>query len=115
LSTIFGYFPFPWLGRRYAAWHRLITLNMIRSAGTDSMLGSVSPPTWMDQYTRHNAAVRQLTPPDQLLVFHVGEGWERLCAFLGIKRHNKMCFYVDYFIYYGDIYCNNVVKTLAKG
>ena len=74
----------PWLGRRYAAWHRLITLNMIRSAATDSMLRTVSPAVWMDQYVRHNAAVCQLVPPDQLLVFHVGEGWDKLCAFLGV-------------------------------
>ena len=30
----------------------------------------------------HNAAVIQLVPPQQLLVFKVGEGWDRLCQFL---------------------------------
>ncbi len=36
-------------------------------------------------HRRHNAAVRQLVPEEQLLVFHVGEGWDRLCNFLGVK------------------------------
>ena len=34
------------------------------------------------QYEIHNAAVKQLVPPEQLLVFKVGEGWDRLCKFL---------------------------------
>ena len=38
---------------------------------------------WRDQYSRHGAAVRQLVPAEQLLVYRVGEGWERLCEFLG--------------------------------
>jgi hypothetical protein len=34
-------------------------------------------------YERHNAAVEAAVPPELLLVFEPGEGWERLCAFLG--------------------------------
>ena len=30
----------------------------------------------------HNAAVRQLVPEQQLLIFKTGEGWQRLCQFL---------------------------------
>ena len=30
----------------------------------------------------HNAAVRQIVPEDQLLIFKTGEGWQRLCQFL---------------------------------
>ena len=37
---------------------------------------------WLDQYRRHNAAVKALVPPSQLLVYRVGEGWDRLCHFL---------------------------------
>ena len=36
----------------------------------------------MNQYILHNAAVQQLVPPEQLLVHHVGDGWEQLCKFL---------------------------------
>lgn len=33
---------------------------------------------------RHNAAVRAAIPADRLLEFEVSEGWEPLCAFLGV-------------------------------
>ena len=63
---------------------------MILSTGTDSMTlfyksscDRVCSSLWMDQYERHNAAVRALVSDDQLLVYRVGEGWERLCQFLG--------------------------------
>ena len=36
----------------------------------------------MDQYRRHNAAVKAVVPASQLLVYRVGEGWDRLCQFL---------------------------------
>src|SRR5919112_3095268 len=32
----------------------------------------------------HNQAVREEIGPDRLLVFDVKEGWEPLCAFLGV-------------------------------
>jgi hypothetical protein len=35
-------------------------------------------------YERHNAAVRATATPDRLLVYEVAEGWEPLCAFLGV-------------------------------
>lgn len=31
----------------------------------------------------HNAEVKRVVPEDQLLVMQLGEGWERLCKFLG--------------------------------
>ena len=40
---------------------------------------------WMSQYRSHNAAVKALVPPSQLLVYKVGEGWERLCQFLQVE------------------------------
>ena len=39
----------------------------------------------MDQYRRHNAAVKGLVPPSNLLVYRVGEGWDRLCQFLELQ------------------------------
>ncbi|WP_405227994.1 sulfotransferase family protein [Lentisalinibacter sediminis] len=35
-------------------------------------------------FTAHNDAVREAIPADQLLVFEVRQGWEPLCAFLGM-------------------------------
>lgn len=34
-------------------------------------------------FEAHNAAVREAVPADRLLVYEVGEGWDRLCEFLG--------------------------------
>ena len=35
-------------------------------------------------YEAHNALVKNVLPPDRLLTFDVSEGWEPLCAFLGV-------------------------------
>lgn len=37
-----------------------------------------------DWYERHNQAVIDTIPAERLLVFHPKEGWEPLCAFLGV-------------------------------
>lgn len=34
-------------------------------------------------FLEHNARVRKLVPAERLLEYHVSEGWEPLCAFLG--------------------------------
>lgn len=34
-------------------------------------------------YEEHNARVKALVPPERLLVYTPGDGWEPLCAFLG--------------------------------
>lgn len=33
-------------------------------------------------YLAHNAEVKRVTPPERLLLFQVGQGWEPLCEFL---------------------------------
>jgi hypothetical protein len=35
-------------------------------------------------FNRHNEQVRRDVPADRLLVYEVREGWEPLCAFLGV-------------------------------
>lgn len=35
-------------------------------------------------FTEHNEAVRREVRPDRLLVFEIAQGWEPLCAFLGV-------------------------------
>lgn len=38
----------------------------------------------IDVFERHNAEVQRVVPADRLLVYRVGEGWQRLCDFLGV-------------------------------
>jgi hypothetical protein len=35
-------------------------------------------------FRRHSAEVERTIPKERLLVYEAGEGWERLCAFLGV-------------------------------
>ena len=37
-----------------------------------------------EAFERHNATVRSSVSPERLLVYEVGEGWPRLCEFLGV-------------------------------
>lgn len=39
----------------------------------------------VDKFKRHNAEVIATVPKERLLVFDVKEGWEPLCAFLGVE------------------------------
>ena len=38
----------------------------------------------IEVYERHNQSVQDELPPEKLLVYQVGSGWEPLCAFLGV-------------------------------
>ncbi|KAH8827550.1 P-loop containing nucleoside triphosphate hydrolase protein [Flagelloscypha sp. PMI_526] len=38
----------------------------------------------VDKFHEHTEHVKRVIPPDQLLIFEVGEGWERLCQFLDV-------------------------------
>ena len=35
-------------------------------------------------FSRHNAEVKRMIPPERLLVFEAAQGWEPLCRFLGV-------------------------------
>ena len=37
-----------------------------------------------DHFRKHTEAVKAAIPAERLLVFEVGEGWDRLCKFLGV-------------------------------
>ena len=40
---------------------------------------------WMtDHFRRHTEEVKAAIAPERLLIYEVGEGWDRLCAFLGV-------------------------------
>jgi hypothetical protein len=47
-------------------------------------------PRWRDEasakaaYLRHNDEVREAVPPDRLLEWHPGDGWEPICTALGV-------------------------------
>ncbi|KAL0084758.1 P-loop containing nucleoside triphosphate hydrolase protein [Phycomyces blakesleeanus] len=36
-------------------------------------------------FEEHNEEVKRLVPPEKLLVLELGEGWDRLCEFLGVS------------------------------
>ncbi len=36
-------------------------------------------------FRRHNEEVRKTIPPERLLVYEAGQGWEPLCRFLGVE------------------------------
>jgi hypothetical protein len=38
----------------------------------------------IDAFNRHNEQVRRDVPADRLLVYEISQGWEPLCAFLGV-------------------------------
>ena len=35
-------------------------------------------------FRRHSEEVKAAIPPDRLLIFETGEGWDRRCKFLGV-------------------------------
>ncbi|MEM7532870.1 MAG: sulfotransferase family protein [Chloroflexota bacterium] len=39
----------------------------------------------IEAFNQHNEVVQRLVPKERLLVFHVKDGWEPLCAFLGCE------------------------------
>jgi len=78
----------PWLSKTQHKIDKFSFQCIVQSTASTDMgclsdTSSLCLPLWQDQYIRHNAAVKALVPPDQLLVYQAGEGWDRLCAFLG--------------------------------
>jgi len=37
-----------------------------------------------EHFRRHTDAVKAAISPERLLIYEVGEGWDRLCKFLGV-------------------------------
>jgi hypothetical protein len=46
--------------------------------------GNAEPAQLIEQMQRHHEQVKAAVPPDRLLVWEVGEGWEPLCEFLDV-------------------------------
>ena len=62
-----------------------------RRAMTIEMMHSRLTPAWpdrnatIDAYERHNAAVRSAVPPERLIDWRPGDGWDPICAALGVQ------------------------------
>ncbi len=86
----------------YASMEKTLLKGM-RETGTDSALpkdnpmyfgsviisqgdfaGDLSKDNVIASFERHNAEVQRVIPPERLLVFQSGNGWEPLCDFLGV-------------------------------
>ena len=46
--------------------------------------GSLAKDNAIAVFNAHNEEVRRLVPRKRLLVYEFGEGWQPLCAFLGV-------------------------------
>ena len=61
-------------------------------------------------FNAHTEEVKRTIPPDCLLVYEVGEGWERLCAFLGVAVPDTPYPRTNSTEEFGEIF-----RTMAKG
>ena len=60
-------------------------LRVFAAKTTDGIRERIHDRDFMVEYfRRHNEAVRREIPPERLLVYEVGQGWEPLCRFLGV-------------------------------
>jgi hypothetical protein len=50
----------------------------------DTFGGSLDKENAIRVFTAHNAAVCREVPPERLLIYEAGQGWEPLCRFLGV-------------------------------
>jgi Sulfotransferase domain len=66
-----------------ALWEMAIEVITKRSFGTDEYR-SLHEDDFKAAYERHNDEVRRTAPADRFLDFDVVQGWEPLCAFLGV-------------------------------
>jgi hypothetical protein len=66
--------------------------------GFEAMLRDLLPafePNWRDDrallaaHDRHNTEVRRLVPPERLLEWQPGDGWEPLCTALGVPTPDE--------------------------
>jgi hypothetical protein len=67
-------------------WHRYLALVDRMFYGPQGTFrdGWDTPEQLIAQAERHNEEVKRTIPPERLLVWEVGEGWEPLCEFLGV-------------------------------
>jgi sulfotransferase family protein len=62
-------------------------MTMVNKIVVDnSFSGSLDKAHAIAVFNAHNDEVRRTVPPDRLLVYESAEGWDRLCAFLGVPK-----------------------------
>ncbi|MGZ8766244.1 MAG: sulfotransferase, partial [Acidimicrobiia bacterium] len=61
-------------------WRRMV-LGFLATRFTDQLEDEAAAKA---AYARHNATVRSSVPPDRLLEWQPGDGWDPLCAALGV-------------------------------
>lgn len=60
-------------------------MRMIKAVVVDKAFGgSLERDHAMAVFNAHNEEVRRTVPSERLLIYESGEGWDRLCAFLGV-------------------------------
>ncbi|WP_181804976.1 sulfotransferase family protein [Streptomyces shenzhenensis] len=68
-------------------------LALVRRIGTDTFGGRLDDREHVvAAYAAHNRRVREKAPADRLLVYEVGQGWQPLCAFLGVDVPDGVAF-----------------------
>ncbi len=75
---------FAWADTELAAplWHLVgVTLTTLKWGGGDYSESSGAA----NEYMEHYKLVRKVCPPERLLEFKLGSGWEPLCEFLGTE------------------------------
>lgn len=67
-------------------WNRYLQLvdRMFWTGQGTFAAGHEQPEQLIAQFERHNELVKTTVPPERLLVWDVGEGWEPLCRFLEV-------------------------------
>jgi Sulfotransferase domain len=67
-------------------WQRYVELveRMFWSAEGTFAAGHETPAELIEAFERHNEEVKRAVPAEHLLVWEAAEGWEPLCAFLGV-------------------------------
>jgi hypothetical protein len=60
-------------------------MRMVNTVVVDKAFGgNLDRDHAIEVFNAHNAEVRRTVPPERLLVYESGQGWDPLCAFLGV-------------------------------
>ncbi|KAK5989728.1 hypothetical protein PT974_07987 [Cladobotryum mycophilum] len=78
LSGIFVHFVHPVLGLSTITAMRKALLGLFEAKDVAEIRRNAQT-----TYDRHHRQIQEMVPPEQLLVYKLGDGWEPLCEFLG--------------------------------
>lgn len=67
-----------------------------------------------EAYLNHGRQIRELVPPERLLVYHMGEGWGPLCEFLGKEVPDKEFPWLNEATVLRKIAMDITLKNMAK-